>query len=83
MASSSCSLYSNSSWTLLENKKFEDALARYDRDTPERWHKIARAVGSKTVEEVKRHYEILVNDVKRIESGKIPLPNYQGTDHDE
>ncbi|KAK7406708.1 hypothetical protein VNO78_08338 [Psophocarpus tetragonolobus] len=67
-----------SSWTGRQNKLFEEALAIYDRETPERWHNVARAVG-KTVEEVKRHYEILKEDVKRIERGQIPLPTYTGS----
>ncbi|KAF7817578.1 protein RADIALIS-like 4 [Senna tora] len=67
---------SSSGWTAKQNKKFENALAMYEEDTPDRWQKLARAVGGKTVEEVKRHYEKLVEDVKLIEQGHIPLPNY-------
>ncbi|KAK4753855.1 hypothetical protein SAY87_001959 [Trapa incisa] len=70
MASGSRSLYCSSTWTPQENKKFEDAIAQFDESSPQRWQEIARAVGSKTVEEVKRHYQILLKDVKRIESGK-------------
>ncbi|XP_019706832.1 protein RADIALIS-like 4 isoform X2 [Elaeis guineensis] len=71
MASSSMSVSrtSDSSWTLRENKRFEEALAKYDKDTPDRWRKVAQAVGSKSVEEVKRHYELLVRDIHYIESG--------------
>ncbi|KDP38508.1 hypothetical protein JCGZ_04433 [Jatropha curcas] len=68
---------SGSSWTPKQNKLFENALAIYDRDTPDRWHNLARAVGGKTVEEVKRHYELLVEDVRQIEAGQVPLPNYR------
>ena len=68
---------SSSSWTPKQNKKFEDALALYPEDTPDRWQKVARTVGGKTAEEVKRHYDILVQDLMHIESGKIPLPNYK------
>ncbi|KAJ8460721.1 hypothetical protein OPV22_033647 [Ensete ventricosum] len=68
MASGSMS----SSWTAKENKTFEKALAVYDKDTPDRWHKIARAVGGKTAEEVKRHYELLLEDIRRIEAGQMP-----------
>ncbi|XP_043710690.1 protein RADIALIS-like 3 [Telopea speciosissima] len=78
MASSSLSYRSSgSSWTPKQNKLFEKALAVYDKETPDRWHNIARSVGGKTVEEVKRHYEILVEDLKHIESGQIPFPNYR------
>ncbi|KAG0493476.1 hypothetical protein HPP92_004470 [Vanilla planifolia] len=68
---------SNSSWTPKQNKLFERALAVYDEDTPDRWQKVARAVGGKSAEEVKRHYELLVEDLKYIESGQVPLPNYK------
>lgn len=71
MASSSWS--SSSSWTPKQNKLFEKALALYDKDTQDRWQKVAGVVG-KSPEEVKRHYEILVEDVKNIESGKVPYP---------
>ncbi|MFS7954843.1 putative transcription factor MYB/SANT family [Helianthus anomalus] len=75
MASSS--LHSSSSWTPQENKLFERALAVYDRDTPDRWQKVARAVGGKTAEEVKRHYQVLIEDLRRIELGNGPFPNYK------
>ncbi|XP_075512666.1 protein RADIALIS-like 5 isoform X2 [Primulina tabacum] len=58
----------SSSWTTSQNKQFEKALAAYEKDTPDRWQNIARVVG-KSVDEVKRHYEILVEDLKHIESG--------------
>ncbi|CAA2972274.1 RADIALIS-like 2 [Olea europaea subsp. europaea] len=61
-------------WTAEEDKEFEKALAVYDANTPDRWAKVARAVGGKTPEEVKRHYEILVEDVNYIESGQVPYP---------
>jgi len=67
-----------SSWTPRQNKLFEEALATYDRDTPDKWQNVARAVG-KSEDEVKRHFEILKEDVRRIERGQVPLPNYTGT----
>ncbi|XP_056177395.1 protein RADIALIS-like 5 [Syzygium oleosum] len=77
MASSSLS-YNSSSWTPMQNKMFERALALYDKDTPDRWHNVARAVGgNKSAEEVKRHYDILVQDLMHIESGQVPLPKYR------
>ncbi|XP_010497931.1 PREDICTED: protein RADIALIS-like 3, partial [Camelina sativa] len=59
MASNSISTSrsSNSSWTPKQDKQFEMALATYDQDTPDRWQNVARAVGGKSAEEVKRHYE--------------------------
>ncbi|CBI19708.3 hypothetical protein AAG906_030957 [Vitis piasezkii] len=75
--SSSC--YSSSSWTQKQNKLFEEALALYDKNTPDRWANIAKAVGGKSAEEVKRHYEILEQDVMHIENGQVPLPIYRST----
>lgn len=72
------------SWTPKQNKLFEQALAQYDKDTPDRWHNVARAVGGgKSAEEVKRHYDILLEDLRRIESGKVPIPNYRSGSADE
>ncbi|XP_057468942.1 protein RADIALIS-like 3 [Actinidia eriantha] len=68
---------SNSTWTTKQNKLFENALAIYPQDTLDRWQNLARAVGGKTIEEVKRHYEMLVEDVNHIESGQVPLPTYK------
>lgn len=62
-----------SSWTPRQNKIFEHALAIYDRETPDRWHNIAKMVG-KSIEDVKKHYEILKEDIKRIEQDQVPFP---------
>ncbi|KAF8008304.1 hypothetical protein BT93_K2091 [Corymbia citriodora subsp. variegata] len=78
MASNSVS---SSSWTPKQNKMFEKALALYDKDTPDRWQKIAKAVGGKSPDEVKRHYEILIEDLKHIESGRVPFPNYRSSNN--
>lgn len=76
MASNSISCGSGRAWTAKENKAFEKALAVYDKDMPDRWSNVARVVGSRTAEEVKKHYEELEEDVKYIESGKVPFPQY-------
>lgn len=68
---------SNSSWTAWQNKVFEDALVSSDRNKPEWWQNVARAVGGKSVEEVKRHYQKLVEDINHIETGKVPVPKYK------
>ncbi|KAJ3694150.1 hypothetical protein LUZ60_009630 [Juncus effusus] len=65
-------------WTPRQNKLFEDALAKYDKDTPDRWHNVAREVGgNKSADEVKMYYELLVQDIKYIESGRVPFPVYK------
>ncbi|ESQ34851.1 hypothetical protein EUTSA_v10009748mg [Eutrema salsugineum] len=78
MASSSMS--SSSSWTSKQNKMFERALAVYDKDTPDRWQNVAKAVGSKSAEEVKSHYDILLEDLMNIEQDLVPLPKYKTVD---
>ncbi|XP_030523042.1 protein RADIALIS-like 4 [Rhodamnia argentea] len=77
MASSSLSGNHGSSWTPMQNKQFERALALYDKDTPDRWQNVARAVEGKSADEVKRHYEVLVEDLDHIESGRVPVPDYK------
>ncbi|KAI4346483.1 hypothetical protein L6164_007375 [Bauhinia variegata] len=67
----------SSAWTAKQNKMFENALAMYEKDSPDWWQKLAGAVGGKTVEEVKIHYQKLVEDVKLIENGQVPLPSYR------
>ncbi|XP_043808913.1 protein RADIALIS-like 5 isoform X3 [Manihot esculenta] len=76
---SSSSHGSSSSWTPKQNKLFEKALALYDKDTPDRWQNVAKAVGGKSPEEVKIHYDRLVEDLIYIESGQAPLPTYKAT----
>lgn len=67
---------SDCSWSREQDKAFENALATYPEDSADRWEKIAADVPGKTVEEIKRHYEILVDDVNSIESGCVELPPY-------
>ena len=67
----------SSCWTPEQNKRIEKALALYDKETPDQWQNVAKAVGgNKTAEEVKRHYEILLEDLRHIESGLVPIPKY-------
>lgn len=71
---------SNSSvWSREQDKQFEKAIAAYPEDSCDRWEKIAAEVSGKSVEEVKHHYELLVDDVSRIESGFVEVPSYNST----
>ena len=77
-ASRSSSPNSMSKWSLKENKMFEQALAYYGEGTPNRWDKVSSAMGGiKSAEEVRCHYEDLDYDVKMIESGHVPYPQYK------
>ena len=67
-------------WTRDEEKAFENAIAMHwiDEDSNEQWGKIASMVPSKSLEELKLHYKILVEDVCAIEAGNVTIPNYEG-----
>nr|QSD99522.1 MYB family transcription factor [Melilotus albus] len=69
-SSSSCE------WSREQDKAFEIALATHPEDAVDRWEKIAKDVPGKTLEEIKRHYVILFDDIHHIESGFVPLPDY-------
>lgn len=71
---------SSSIWSREQDKAFENALATYTEDSEDRWEKIAEDVPGKTLEEIKEHYELLVEDVNQIESGCVPLPSYNSSD---
>lgn len=63
-------------WTAEENKMFEDALALFDKETPDRWYNVASMIPGKTVNDVIKQYIELVEDITDIEAGLIPLPGY-------
>ncbi|KAG7031876.1 Transcription factor SRM1 [Cucurbita argyrosperma subsp. argyrosperma] len=66
----------SSIWSRDQDKAFENALATYPEDAADRWEKIAADIAGRTVEEIKDHYKVLVDDVNQIESGLVPLPCY-------
>ncbi|KAL8459007.1 hypothetical protein ACS0TY_036474 [Phlomoides rotata] len=68
---------SSSGWTKEQNKAFEEALVSF-KDKPDWWENVAALVGGgKTVDELKRHYEKLLKDVKAIEDDKFPVPDFK------
>ncbi|KAK7275963.1 hypothetical protein RIF29_17090 [Crotalaria pallida] len=67
---------SSSKWTAAENKLFENALAVYDKETPDRWEKVAAMIPGKTIGDVMRQYKELEADVCNIEAGLVPVPGY-------
>jgi len=73
---SSLTTTSGSVWTREQDKEFENALNEYDQNSPNRWEQIAAAVTGKDAAEVKRHYEILQEDINLIDAGRVALPNY-------
>ncbi|CAM8977118.1 unnamed protein product [Rhodiola kirilowii] len=73
---------SSSSWTREEDRAFEGAIATHWvenlEDSDEQWEKIAAAVPTKTIEQLKHHYRLLVDDVNDIDAGLIAVPDYLG-----
>lgn len=80
-------------WSREEEKAFENAIATHwiddddsssssSKDQQEKlqlqWNNIASMVPTKTVEELKQHYQLLLQDVNAIEAGIVPLPKYIG-----
>ncbi|TXG74263.1 hypothetical protein EZV62_002842 [Acer yangbiense] len=70
---------STTKWTPAENKMFENALAVYDKETPDRWHKVAALIPGKTVVDVMKQYKELEADVCNIEAGLVPVPGYSNS----
>ncbi|KAI3502042.1 hypothetical protein L1887_30073 [Cichorium endivia] len=70
-------------WTREQDRAFENALVAYpEEDSNDRWEKIATSVPGKSVKEIKHHYELLLEDLDRIESGIVPLPCYSTSSDD-
>ena len=73
-------------WTNEEDKAFENAVAAgapppLDGPPEECWFAaLAASVPARSTEEVRRHYEALVEDVGAIDAGRVPLPRYAGED---
>lgn len=63
-------------WSREENKQFEHALAIYDKDTPDRWLRVAAMLPGRSVYDVIKQYRELEEDVSEIEAGRIPIPGY-------
>ncbi|GLT50421.1 hypothetical protein SLA2020_239080 [Shorea laevis] len=68
-------------WSREEEKAFENAIAIYwveDNSEEQKWENMASMVPTKSLEELKQHYNILEEDVSAIEAGTVPLPSYAG-----
>lgn len=71
-------------WSKEEDKAFENAVAAaapppLDGLPEDEWFvALAASVPARSTEEVRRHYEALVEDVGAIEAGRVPLPRYAG-----
>lgn len=70
----------SSSWSWEQEKAFENSLAVHSEDLSNRWEKIAQDVPGKTIDRIKHHYQLLLEDLNDIESGQVPLPTYAFTE---
>ena len=73
----------SAAWTKEEDKAFENAIATHwdapeleGKESEEMWEKIASMLPTKNMEDLKQHYQMLVEDVGAIEAGQVPIPNY-------
>ncbi|XP_078431228.1 transcription factor MYBS1-like [Wolffia australiana] len=72
-------------WSREEDKAFEVALATalpFEEEEEARWEEIAAKVPGKTAMEVKAHYQDLIDDLRAIDAGKVPIPAYVGLERD-
>ncbi|XP_042483371.1 transcription factor MYBS1-like [Macadamia integrifolia] len=73
-------------WSREEEKAFENAIAMHwsitttttdDGDnSQDQWDNLASMIPTKTLSQLKQHYEKLVDDVNAIEAGLVPIPLY-------
>lgn len=71
-------------WSREEEKAFENAIAKTHNtmDEQQYWEKISSMVQSKSMEELKQHYGVLVQDINAIEAGLVSLPRYLGEEEE-
>ena len=58
-------------WRKEENKIFENSLAELDMNRVDFFEQIGLRLPGKTTQQIKKHYEALVNDIARIHSGEF------------
>ncbi|XP_030464059.1 transcription factor SRM1-like [Syzygium oleosum] len=63
-------------WTPEENEIFERCIAELDHLSRDFFDNIAQRIPKKSVGQIMRHFEALVEDVDQIESGRVPIPDY-------
>ena len=64
-------------WSAQEDKIFEKILSdKFGARLQDILEEVSKQVGTKDVEAVRRRYEQLEEDIKNIEAGRVPLPNY-------
>ncbi|WMV54754.1 hypothetical protein MTR67_048139 [Solanum verrucosum] len=65
----------NSVWTKEEDKILENTFATNEGNNNQ-LEEMTKALPRKLVDDIKDHYNILIEDINAIESGYVSLPNY-------
>ncbi|XP_043718417.1 transcription factor MYBS1-like [Telopea speciosissima] len=67
-------------WSREEEKAFENAIAIHFSNNNSHedplWDTISSIIPTKTLSQLKQHYEMLVDDISAIEAGLVPIPSY-------
>ncbi|OAY65222.1 Protein RADIALIS-like 6 [Ananas comosus] len=66
----------NDEWSWEQENAFEVALIGNQEDHADRWERIAAGLAGKTAEQVRGRYDLLYEEISRIESALIPLSDY-------
>lgn len=70
-------------WTIEEDKFFENSLAQFgDLETDDIWGTFNAQIPGKSMVGLKRRFNLLQEDIKNIESGRVPLPHYENENKD-
>ncbi|CAG9461714.1 unnamed protein product [Pedinophyceae sp. YPF-701] len=62
-------------WSPEEDKQFEMALAKYLHD-PDCLVRVQRQMPQRDLQAIRQRYHLLEEDIRNIESGRVPLPSY-------
>ncbi|KAI4384114.1 hypothetical protein MLD38_009881 [Melastoma candidum] len=75
------------SWSRDEDRVFENAIASWEEggdldwaDLSQLWVRLAGELPGKSLEEIRCHYEALVEDIQSIEAGRVEIPRYDGVE---
>lgn len=71
-------------WTIEEDKFFENSLAQFgdSLETDDIWGSFNAQIPGKSMVGLKRRFNLLQEDIKNIESGRVPLPHYENENKD-
>eukprot|EP00897_Mesotaenium_endlicherianum_P010598 jgi/Mesen1/9567/ME000644S08861 len=62
-------------WTTADDKLFETILAGFEKEKDINWDNIATKIPGKKLEDIRKHYDMLVIDVGNIDAGLVQVPD--------